>query len=178
MTEHDEAKGGTRDPDDVPGSLTLSGAVALGTGVMIGAGIFAITGQTAQLAGDMFPLAFLAAAVVVSLSAYSYVKLSNAFPSSGGVAMFLHEQYGPGTATGVFAIFMYVSMVINESLVARTFGTYVLQLIDLEPATFWIPTLAVGLLAVAFAVKIDGHAAMERSRSVSLEASSTRPFRP
>ena len=164
MTEHDEAKGGTRDPDDVPGSLTLSGAVALGTGVMIGAGIFAITGQTAQLAGDMFPLAFLAAAVVVSLSAYSYVKLSNAFPSSGGVAMFLHEQYGPGTATGVFAIFMYVSMVINESLVARTFGTYVLQLIDLEPATFWIPTLAVGLLAVAFAVNIAGNAAMQRTQ--------------
>ncbi|MBK9560612.1 MAG: APC family permease [Candidatus Microthrix sp.] len=164
MTEHDEAKGGTRDPDDVPGSLTLSGAVALGTGVMIGAGIFAITGQTAQLAGDMFPLAFLAAAVVVSLSAYSYVKLSNAFPSSGGVAMFLHEQYGPGTTTGVFAIFMYVSMVINESLVARTFGTYVLQLIDLEPATFWIPTLAVGLLAVAFAVNIAGNAAMQRTQ--------------
>ncbi len=33
-------------------------------------------------------------------SAYSYVKLSNAFPSSGGVALFLREAYGPGTTTG------------------------------------------------------------------------------
>lgn len=148
-------------PEDVPGSLTLSGAVSLGTGVMIGAGIFALTGQAARLTGDLFPLAFVAAAAVVAVSAYSYVKLSNAYPSSGGVAMFLREQYGPGTATGVFAIFMYVSMVINESLVARTFGAYVLQIVNLEPVSFWIPALGVGLLAVAFAVNVAGNAAIQ-----------------
>jgi amino acid transporter len=60
-------------------SLTLVGAVALGTGVMIGAGIFALTGQMAQMTGSLFPLAFLSAAVVVLFSAYSYVKLSNAY---------------------------------------------------------------------------------------------------
>ena len=36
-------------------SLSLIGAVALGTGVMIGAGIFALTGQIAELAGGLFP---------------------------------------------------------------------------------------------------------------------------
>ena len=148
-------------PEDAPGSLTLSGAVSLGTGVMIGAGIFALTGQTARLAGDLFPVAFLVAAAVVAMSAYSYVKLSNAYPSSGGVAMFLREEYGPGTATGVFAIFMYVSMVINESLVARTFGSYMLQLVDLEPASFWVPALGVGLLAAAFAVNVAGNQAIQ-----------------
>ena len=52
----DHASTGTdhQAPEDVPGSLTLSGAVSLGTGVMIGAGIFALTGQTARLAGDLF----------------------------------------------------------------------------------------------------------------------------
>ncbi|SMX95164.1 hypothetical protein [Brevibacterium antiquum] len=35
------ATSGHQAPEDVPGSLSLSGAVALGTGVMIGAGIFA-----------------------------------------------------------------------------------------------------------------------------------------
>ncbi len=152
--------------EDVPGSLTLSGAVALGTGVMIGAGIFALTGQTARFAGDLFPLAFVAAAVVVAFSAYSYVKLSNAFPSSGGVAMFLGEAYGPGTTTGVFAIFMYVSMVINQSLVARTFGSYLLQIVDLEPASFWVPALGVGLLAVAFGVNVAGNQAMQATQRV------------
>ena len=39
-------------------SITLPGAVAMGTGVMIGAGIFALTGQIAELAGPLFPLSF------------------------------------------------------------------------------------------------------------------------
>ncbi|MEZ5170668.1 MAG: APC family permease [Acidimicrobiia bacterium] len=137
--------------------MSLVGAISLGTGVMIGAGIFAITGQTAALAGGLFPVAFLAAALVVAFSAYSYVKLSNAFPSSGGIAMFLKEEYGLGTTTGVFALFMYVSMVINESLVARTFGAYTLQVLDLTPASFWIPALGVFLLVVAFVVNISGN---------------------
>ncbi|MBX3308955.1 MAG: APC family permease [Cryobacterium sp.] len=156
--------GDHRSPEDTPGTLTLIGAVSLGTGVMIGAGIFALTGQTARLAGDLFPVAFVAAAVVVSLSAYSYVKLSNAYPSSGGVAKFLHEAYGPGAATGVFAILMYVSMVISQSLVARTFGAYVLQTVDLKPVSLWVPVLAVGLLAVAFVVNVAGNRAIEISQ--------------
>lgn len=146
--------------------MTLSGAVALGTGVMIGDGIFALTGQTARLAGDLFPVAFLVAAAAAALSSYSYVKLSNAYPSSGGVAMFLREAYGPGTTTGVFAIFMYVSMVINEGLVARTFGSYVLQIVSLEPSSFWVPALGIGLLAVAFGMNIAGNRAMQASQRV------------
>ena len=35
-------------------SLTLTGAVALGTGVMIGAGIFALLGQVAELSGTLY----------------------------------------------------------------------------------------------------------------------------
>jgi amino acid transporter len=75
-------------------SLTLGGTVMLGTGVMIGAGIFALTGQMAQMTGALFPLAFLAAAVIVSFSAYSYIKISNAYPSAGGIGMYLHKAYG------------------------------------------------------------------------------------
>ena len=154
----DKANGMERSaPEDVPGSLSLAGAVSLGTGVMIGAGIFALTGQTADLTGDLFPLAFIVAAIVVGFSAHSYVKLSDAYPSSGGIAMFLREMYGPGTATGVFALFMYASMVISESLVARTFGSYVLRVIPLQPATFWVPALGVALLAVAFIVNVAGN---------------------
>ena len=47
-----------------PGSISLTGAVAMGTGVMIGAGIFALTGQIAGLAGPWFPLSFVVGAGV------------------------------------------------------------------------------------------------------------------
>ena len=112
-------------------SLSLAGAVAMGTGVMIGAGIFALTGQVAELSGSLFPLAFLIGAIISGFSAYTYIKVSNKYPSAGGIAMILKKSYGPTTVTGAAALMMAFSMIINESLVARTFGTYTLQLFDI-----------------------------------------------
>ncbi len=138
-------------------SLSLIGAVAMGTGVMIGAGIFALTGQIAEQAGGLFPYAFLAAAVVTAFSAYTYIKMSNAHPSAGGIAMYLKKAYGAGTITGTASLLMFFSMVINESLVARTFGTYTLQLFDSANQSWLVPALGVGLLVVAFIVNIAGN---------------------
>lgn len=138
-------------------SLSLMGAVAMGTGVMIGAGIFALTGQVAEQAGGLFPYAFLAAAVVTGFSAYSYVKFSNAFPSAGGIAVYLEKAYGKGLVTAGCALLMYFSMVINESLVARTFGTYTLRLFDGQSPDWMVPALGVGLLSFAFIVNILGN---------------------
>ena len=142
-------------------SLSLTGAVSMGTGVMIGAGIFALTGQVAELAGQWFPLAFLAAALVTAFSAYSYVKLTKAFPSAGGIAMFLEKAYGKSVMTGACALLMYFSMVINESLVARTFGTYTLQLFDAANAGWLVPVLGIGLLSFAFLINILGNKAIQ-----------------
>ena len=138
-------------------SLTLIGAVAMGTGVMIGAGILALTGQIAELAGELFPLAFLAAAIVTAFTAYTYIKMSNAYPSAGGIAMYLQKAYGRGTMTAAGALLMYFSMVINESLVARTFGAYTIQLFNVQQSSWLVPALGVGLLIFAFFVNISGN---------------------
>ncbi|MEO1326512.1 MAG: APC family permease [Pseudomonadota bacterium] len=139
------------------GSLTLAGTVAMGTGVMIGAGIFALTGQVAEYAGSLFPLAFVVAAIISGFSAYSYIMVSNKYPSAGGIAMILKKAYGPVTVTGAAALLMAFSMIINESLVARTFGTYTLQLFDVDDNTIWVPVLAVALIVFAFVANISGN---------------------
>lgn len=144
-------------------SLSLTGAVSLGTGVMIGAGIFAILGQVAELAGSLFPYAFLAGAVIAGFSAYSYIKLSNANPSAGGIAMYLKIAYGKGTFTAFASLLMAFSMIINESLVARTFGTYTLQLFDVAQNSIWVPILGVILIIGAFIVNILGNNFIEKS---------------
>lgn len=139
------------------GSLSLTGTIAMGTGVMIGAGIFALTGQVAEYAGSLFPIAFIIAAVISGFSAYSYIKVSNKYPSAGGIAMILKKAYGPSAVTGGAALLMALSMIINESLVARTFGTYTLQLFDVEENSVLIPLLAVGLIVFAFVVNVAGN---------------------
>ncbi|GGX48551.1 APC family permease [Saccharospirillum salsuginis] len=148
----------TREEDRTPqyrkNSLTLVGTVALGTGVMIGAGIFALTGQMAELTGALFPLAFLSAAVIVAFSAYSYVKMSNAYPSAGGIAMYLYKAYGNTLPTAFNALLMYFSMVIAQSFLARTFGAYTLQLFDISDSSQWVSYLGAGLIIAAFLVNL------------------------
>lgn len=147
-------------------SLTLVGAVALGTGVMIGAGIFALTGQMAEMTGALFPFAFFSAAVVVAFSAYSYIKLSNAYPSAGGIAMYLEKAYGKTLPTAFFALLMYFSMVIAQSFLARTFGSYTLQLFDISDTSAWVPILGIALLLIAFLINLSGNRLIEGVASV------------
>lgn len=138
-------------------SLSLGNAVAMGTGVMIGAGIFALLGQVAELSGEYFALSFVVGGIISGFSAYSYVKMAKAYPSAGGIAMFLQKAYGKGTITASAALLMAFSMILNESLVARTFGSYAMQLFDGGEDSFWVPVLAVALLVVAFFINILGN---------------------
>ena len=155
-----------RTPEYREGSLSLIGTVALGTGVMIGAGIFSLTGQMAEMTGRWFPLAFLSAALVVAFSAYSYIKISNAYPSAGGIGMYLEKAYGKSITTAFHALLMYFSMVIAQSFLARTFGSYTLQMFDLGQPERWVPLLGVGLLIVAFLVNLASNSLIQGVASV------------
>lgn len=147
--------------------ISLTGSVALGTGVMIGAGIFALIGQVAELAGGWVPWAFLAGAVVVGFSSYSYIRYSVANPSSGGIAMLLKAAYGPGVIAGTFSLFMYVSMILAEALLGRTFGTYLLRPFGMQGSALWVPVLAVAVIAAAALVNLVGNRWVERSATAT-----------
>lgn len=47
-------------------------------------------------------------------------------------------------------------MVINDSLVARTFATYTLQLFGEADRALWTPILGVGLIVLAFFINVTG----------------------
>lgn len=147
--------------------LSLTGSVALGTGVMIGAGIFALVGQVAELAGGWVPWAFFAGAVVVAFSSYSYIRYSATNPSAGGIAMLLKAAYGPGVVAGSFSLFMYVSMILAESLLGRTFGTYLLRPFGMQDSPLWVPVLAVTAIATAALVNLVSNRWVERSATVT-----------
>lgn len=144
-------------------SLSLGNTVAMGTGVMIGAGIFALLGQVAELSGEYFAIAFVVGGIISGFSAYSYIKMAKAYPSAGGIAMFLQKAYGKGTITASAALLMAFSMILNESLVARTFGSYTMQLFESSEDSVWVPALAVALLVTAFIINILGNKVIGRT---------------
>ncbi|MFD2212563.1 APC family permease [Metabacillus endolithicus] len=148
-------------------SITLVGAVGLGTGVMISAGIFALLGQVAELSGQWFPLIFIIGSIVTGFSSYSYIKMSQEFPSAGGIGMFLVKAYGKGTIATAASLMMAISMIINQSLVARTFGTYTLQLFEGKQPSWLIPLLGVGLIVFSFVVNISGNTFIQSFTSIA-----------
>ena len=70
--------------------------------------------------------------------------------------MILQKCYGPGAVAAGAALLMALSMMIAESLVARTFATYLLRPFDIEGGPL-VPILAVGVILFAFVVNIAGN---------------------
>ena len=65
--------------------MNLWSVTALGIGAMVGAGIFAVLGQTAELAGKLTYLSFILGGIVAALCGYSYAKLACRYPDAGGI---------------------------------------------------------------------------------------------
>ncbi|WP_329741772.1 APC family permease [Dyella sp. A6] len=106
------------------GKLGLWPVVAIGIGGMVGGGIFAVLGLAVQMAHGGTPAAFAVAGAVALLTAYSYAKLSVAFPSRGGTVTFLDRAFGPGMFTGSLNVLLWLSYVVMLSLYALAFGSY------------------------------------------------------
>jgi hypothetical protein len=66
-------------------TITVRNAIGLGVGSMVGAGIFALLGEAAAMAGSAVWLMFLAAGVIALLTDYSFVQLGIRYPTRGGV---------------------------------------------------------------------------------------------
>lgn len=91
---------------------------------MVGGGIFAVLGLAVQLARGGTPIAFIIAGAVALLTAYSYAKLSVAYPSRGGTVKFLDRAFGAGMFTGSLNVLLWLSYIVMLSLYAFAFGSY------------------------------------------------------
>ncbi len=113
------------------------GAVAIGVGGMVGGGIFAVLGLSVQLARGAAPIAFAVAGVVALLTAWSYARLSVAYPSQGGTVTFLYQAFGPGLFTGTANVLLWISYIVMLSLYAHAFGSYGALLFPAAHRVFW-----------------------------------------
>lgn len=106
------------------GQIGFLGAVAIGIGGMVGGGIFAVLGLAAVLAGGATPVAFVVAGCVALLTAYSYAKLSVAYPKNGGTIIFIDKAFGVDWFTGTTNILLWLGYIVTLSLYAVAFGNY------------------------------------------------------
>ena len=99
-------------------------AASIGVGGMVGGGIFAVLGLAVTIARGGVPVAFLLSGIVALLTAYSYSKLSTAFPSQGGTVEFLNQAFGEGLLAGTLNVLLWLSYIVMLSLYSYAFGSY------------------------------------------------------
>ncbi|WP_266078228.1 amino acid permease [Haladaptatus caseinilyticus] len=73
--------------------IGLVGAVALGVGTMIAAGIFVLSGLAVSNVGAAAIVSFLAAALVASFTAFAYAEFAAIYPESGGGYMYVANVF-------------------------------------------------------------------------------------
>ena len=74
-------------------SLSLPVLVLYGLGTTVGAGIYALTGKIAGVAGTWAPAAFLVSSTVAAFTALSFAELSSRYPKSAGEAVYLQAGF-------------------------------------------------------------------------------------
>lgn len=112
--------------------MGLWSATSIGVGAMIGAGMFALIGIAADIAGRFAYLSFAFAGIVALLTTYSVSKLAVTYPSKGGRVEYLNRAFGRGLFSGSLNTIMWVGYIIVTSLYARAFGEYSLALLGSE----------------------------------------------
>lgn len=112
--------------------LGFWGALTIGAGTMIGAGIFLLAGVAIERAGPAALLSYTIAGIICLLTAASAAELATGMPTSGGDYYFVSRSLGPmlGAVSGV-GIWLSLTVAIAFYLVGT--GEFLAQITPLHP---------------------------------------------
>ncbi|MFC7138147.1 APC family permease [Halobaculum litoreum] len=122
--------------------------VVYGVGLILGAGIYAILGAAAGVAGEAVPLAFLLAAVVAAFTGLSYAELASRYPRGEGDYVYVREALGSKPLAEVVAALRVFVGVVSAAAVAIAFAGYL-------GGFAGVPTTAAALSLVAAASLVN-----------------------
>ena len=134
--------------DSLDRRLGLPGAVAIGLGSMVGAGVFAAFAPAAAAAGGLLLLGLGLAVVVALCNATSTAQLAAAYPTSGGAYVYGRERLG-GWAGFTAGWGFVIGKTASAAAMATTFAAYAV------PAQWSRPVAALAVVALT-AVNLRG----------------------
>ena len=143
-------------------NIGLWGAISIGVGGMVGAGIFSILGTACQVGGNAVYLSFMIAGAVALFNTYSYAKLGSKYPSAGGPVEFLVQGFGSGIISGGFNILLWIGYVVALSLYSRAFAAYAMTFFPNAPSIM-LNVFATSIILVFVGVNFIGAKAVGRS---------------
>lgn len=103
-----------------------------GIGIILGAGVYALVGEAAGIAGNAVWISFVVAAAMAALTGLSYAELASAYPRAG--ADYEYTRHGLGGHPGfVVGWLMVISNLVGAAAVALGFGGYLGTFLDVDP---------------------------------------------
>src|SRR3954449_5399243 len=99
-------------------------------GDILGAGIYAVTGEMALEVGGLVWLPFLVAFGVATLTAYSYLELVTKYPQAAGAALYTHKAFGVHFVTFLVAFAVVCSGITSASTSSNLLATNLLAGFD------------------------------------------------
>jgi len=133
-------------------SLGFWALVFYGVGDILGAGIYALVGKVAGVAGAASWAAFAVALFVAGLTALSYAELGGRFPRSAGESFFAQQAFGRPGLSLVVGWVVLCSGILSLATVSVAFGGYMSGLVPGLP-----PSVAViGILFLLAAINFRG----------------------
>ncbi|MQA95816.1 MAG: amino acid permease [Streptosporangiales bacterium] len=112
-------------------SLSAVDLVVFGVGVVIGTGIFVLTGQQAALnAGPAIVISFILAALVCGLAALCYAEFASTVPVAGSAYAFGYATFGELVAW-IIGWDLVLELTLAAAVVARGWSAYAQNLLDL-----------------------------------------------
>src|SRR3989344_2637355 len=121
-----------------------------GIGVIVGAGIYALIGVAAGVAGPALWMSFVFAGILALVTGLSYAELSSIFKTDAGEYDYLTKAFNKYLGIAVSALLVLAGVVICAT-VSLAFGGYFQTLIGVDAR--WI---ALGLLVLGTIIGIRG----------------------
>ncbi len=136
-------------------TVSLAGALAVGLGGIIGAGIFVLSGTMISLSGTGALIAFIMTGFVAVILALEMGELVSTMPKSTGASYsFVYNAFGSelGFITGIS---LYLSFAASVSAIALGFGSYLASMAGIS-STLYAHIFAVILLLILVGVNLEG----------------------
>jgi amino acid transporter len=121
-------------------------------GDILGAGIYAVTGDIAGEVGGMAWLPFLIAFAVATLTAFSYLELVTRFPQAAGAALYAHKAFGVHFITFLVAFTVVCSGITSASTSSSLLAANLLA--GLDGTIGGVPTSTTTTVVVALAFMV------------------------
>lgn len=135
--------------------LGLFEATMYGVGIIIGAGIYALIGPAAGLAGNALWMAFIVGAAISVFTGLSYAELSSMFPKEAAEYIYIKQAYRTEYFAFLLGWLIIFTGIVSIATVSLGFAGYFTSLFGLTNPDFLILTGA-ALIALFSFVNFSG----------------------